>query len=90
MSQSDYVAWVSARVVRTFQYYAQNIDPQDEGFKAFISNYLAKKHVEDARKIPYSEVYKIIRAGIREYLAQKSPKDQSNKRQTNPRGKKIE
>jgi len=82
LCESDYVAWTSARVVNSFQYYAQNIDPQDERFKAFICNYLAERHVEDARKLPYSQLYTVIKAGIREYLAKEPRKDRSGKLQT--------
>jgi len=67
-TQDSYLANVSARIVRTFQRYAQNIDPDDESFLTFISNYLSEKRVEDPKLLPYSQLYKLIRDGIREYL----------------------
>lgn len=63
-----YLAQVSGRIVRMFQRYAQNIDPEDEGFLTFISDHLAQNSVKDPRMIPYSELYKQIKEGIREYL----------------------
>jgi hypothetical protein len=53
-----------------FQRYAGNIDPGNEDFLAFISNYLAERNVTDPRAIPYSELYKYIKQGIRDYLYQ--------------------
>ncbi len=64
----------SARIVRMFERYAQNIDPEDERFHEFISDYLALKEVKDAKAIPYSELYKLIKEGIREYLRQQQPR----------------
>ena len=79
MSESDYVAWVSARIVQMFQHYAQNVDPRDERFLDFISRYLAEKHVEDPKEIPYSELYRIIKEGIRQYIAQQAPKGRTKR-----------
>jgi len=65
---SSYLAQVTERVVKTFQRYAQNIKPDDESFLAFISDYLAERQVRDIKLLPYSELYKLIKDGIREYL----------------------
>jgi len=51
-----------------FQRYAQNIKPDDESFLIFISNYLAEQHVKDPKLLPYSQLYKLIKGGIREYI----------------------
>lgn len=53
-----------------FERYRQNIDPGDERFIAFISRYLLERNVNDPKAVPYSELYRVIKAGIREYLAQ--------------------
>jgi hypothetical protein len=53
-----------------FQRYAQNIDPESEPFLAFITQYLGERNVKDARTIPYSELYRLIKDGIQAYLQQ--------------------
>jgi hypothetical protein len=60
-----------------FERYVQNINPDDERFREFVSNYLEKKNVKDPRVLPYTELYKLIKEGIREYLRQQRPR--SNK-----------
>ncbi len=66
-----YVTQVSKRVVGKFELYAQNIDPEDEDFITFISEYLMRNNVKDPRAIPYLQLYRQIREGIREYLRQR-------------------
>lgn len=51
-----------------FQRYARNIDPESEHFLTYITQYLAERNVKNPRAIPYSELYKHIKNGIREYL----------------------
>lgn len=51
--------------------YVRHIDPGEEAFKRFISNYLAMKGVKNPQTLPYSELYRDIQEGIREYLKQK-------------------
>ena len=68
-SDSD-LAHVSGRVVRVFQRYAQNINPEDKVFLSFIIDYLAQKNIRDPKAIPYSELYGHVKDGIREYLRQ--------------------
>jgi len=51
-----------------FQRYTRNIDPESEPFLKFITRYLAERNVKNPRGIPYSELYKLIRNGVREYL----------------------
>lgn len=70
---------VSARILRTFQRYAQNIKPDDESFLKFISNYLAERQVEDLKLLPYSQLYKLIKDGIHEYLRLQEQGQQSHK-----------
>jgi hypothetical protein len=53
-----------------FQRYASSIDPGNEDFLTFISNYLAERNVTDPRAIPYSQLYNHIKQGIRDYLHQ--------------------
>jgi len=62
---------VSARIVRMFELYSATIDPDDQKFQEFIRNYVASKEPKDPQTIPYSQLYKIIKEGIREYLNQK-------------------
>jgi hypothetical protein len=63
-----YVARVSGRIVRMFQRYARNIDPESGHFLAFITEYLAGRNVKNPEAMPYSELYRHIKNGIREYL----------------------
>ena len=49
-----------------FQRYAQNIDPENEHFLAFISNCLEENGVRNPRAILYSELYKQIKEAIRD------------------------
>jgi len=51
-----------------FQLYLQNIDPESADFQIFIEHYLATKDTRNPEKIPYSELYGIVRDGIKEYL----------------------
>jgi len=50
-----------------FELYKQNIDPSDETFLMFISDYLNRKNL-DSGKAPYHELYFRIREAIKEYL----------------------
>jgi hypothetical protein len=63
-----YLHHAAARIVRTFELYARNIDPDDADFQAFIRHYVSTKETKNPESIPYLELYKIIREGIREYL----------------------
>ena len=45
-----------------------NINPEEQRFQTFISSYIADKGVKDVQALPYSELYKFIKEGIREYL----------------------
>jgi hypothetical protein len=67
-SDSEYVLQISSRIVRMFEMYARNIDPQGEEFRGFISKYIADKGITDIHAVPYVELYRLIRRGIREYL----------------------
>ncbi len=62
-----------------FEMYVRNINPDEERFNIFISNYLAGRGVKDPQTLPYSELYKVIKNGIREYLKQQQPKTRSKK-----------
>jgi hypothetical protein len=67
-TDASYIAQASARIVRMFQRYAWNVDPESEHFLAFITQYLVERNVKNPTAIPYSELYKHIKNGIREYL----------------------
>jgi hypothetical protein len=51
-----------------FELYAHNIDPYNTEFQAFIKRYVSLKEKRNPESIPYPELYKTIRDGIREYL----------------------
>ncbi|MGA2789894.1 MAG: hypothetical protein ABSF00_03890 [Candidatus Bathyarchaeia archaeon] len=76
---SEYLARVSSRIVRMFERYICNIDPEEERFQAFLSNYIAEKGVKDIQALPYSELYKVIKEGIRKYLPKQEPRPRSEK-----------
>ena len=79
LSETDSrVAHVSGRVVRMFQRYAHNIDPGSRDFLAFITQYLAGRNVKNPEAIAYSELYKHIKDGIREYLRRLESGEKAN------------
>jgi hypothetical protein len=57
-----------------FELYAQTVNPDEERFKAFISHYLAEKGVNNPETMRYSELYRLIKDGVREYLKQQQTK----------------
>lgn len=61
---------MTARIVRMFEHYSANINPEDPSFQEFIRKYVAKKEQKDAQTVAYSELYKIVREGIQEYMTQ--------------------
>ena len=67
MSDS-YLFHVTARTVRMFELYTKNIDPDSPEFQTFIKGYVELREKRDPESIPYSDLYRIIRAGIREYI----------------------
>ncbi len=62
-----------------FETYIKNINPDDEHFKAFMASYVTEKGVESPQALPYSELYEVIKDGIREYLKQQQAKARSKK-----------
>jgi hypothetical protein len=72
-TNSAYLARVSERIVRMYERYIQNVNPDDERFKSFMSDYVAQRGVKDPQAVSYSELYRIIKEGIREYLKQGQP-----------------
>jgi len=66
---STYVVNVTRRIVRMFERYAENIDPSDEKFLAFVSNFLAENDVKNAEDIPYAQLYLLIQKAIRNFLS---------------------
>jgi len=69
MSDS-YLNKVSSRIVRMFELYTREINPEDQRFQEFISNYVATKGVKNPETVTYSELYKIVQNGIREFIKQ--------------------
>jgi len=57
-----------------FELYSRNVDPNDEHFQTFMKNYVAAKELKDPQTLAYSELYKILKEGIREYVEQKQGK----------------
>jgi len=72
MSDSTYLSRVSARIVRMFELYLSKIDAEDPQFRQFIADYAANKDVKNPETIPYSQLYKLVRSGIQEYIKQTS------------------
>ena len=66
---STYVVNVTRRIVRMFERYSENIDPSDEKFLAFVSNFLAENGVKNAEDIPYAQLYLLIQKAIRNFLS---------------------
>ncbi len=81
MSKPDpaYHILVSWRIVRMFERYVQTVNPDEERFQAFISKYITEKGVKELESFPYSELYKVIKEGIREYLRQEELGSRSKK-----------
>jgi hypothetical protein len=79
VTDSEYLARVSSRIVRMFERYIRNINPEEERFQGFLSNYIAEKGVKDIQALPYSELYKVIKQGIQEYLRKQEPRPRSEK-----------
>ena len=50
-----------------FQFYEEKINPNDESFIRFVSEYLEKNDV-DVENISYGDLYTHIRKAIRQFL----------------------
>ena len=55
-----------------FQFYKEKINPDDEPFIRFVSEYLEKNSV-DVKNISYGALYTQIRKAIREFLQIQNP-----------------
>jgi len=62
-----------------FERYICNINPEEERFQIFLSNYLAEKGVKNIQVLPYSQLYNVIKEGIQEYLRKEEPRPRSEK-----------
>jgi hypothetical protein len=51
-----------------FELYSNHIDPDNGDFQAFIKNYLSTKDTRQPEHMPYPQLYRNIRDGIREYI----------------------
>jgi hypothetical protein len=78
-SDYEYVFQTSSRIVRMFEMYARNINPEEERFQAFISKYIADKGITNIRAVPYVQLYTLIKEGIREYLRIQEPAARQSK-----------
>ena len=67
MNEPSRVARIARRIVFMFQFYKQNIDPDDEAFLTFVSNYVERKKV-NVETISYYELYSHVKRAIQEYL----------------------
>jgi hypothetical protein len=70
LEDASYVIQTSTRIVRMFECYVERINPESEAFTRFICQYLEEKNMTNPRLSSYSELYKLIKAGIRDYLGQ--------------------
>ena len=66
---------MSTRIVRMFELYSRNISPDDAEFQIYIRRYLAKRDPRNPESIPYSQLYAIIKEGIREYIRKTQRKE---------------
>ena len=64
---STRVTKTARRIVLMFQLYKQNIDPGDDGFLTFVSDYLERKEV-NVEMSSYYDLYIHVRCAIQEYL----------------------
>jgi len=51
-----------------FEFYTRNIDPDDPVFQTYIKQYVSTRDSRSPNSIPYSDLYRMIKEGIREYL----------------------
>jgi hypothetical protein len=51
-----------------FELYHRHIDSDNLDFQTFIENYVLARDARKPEQIPYSELYRIVREAIREYL----------------------
>jgi len=76
VSLSDnYLSHVSTRIIGMFELYSRTINPQDSDFQTYIRGYVSRKDPRNPESIPYSELYGIIKEGIREYIHKTQKKD---------------
>jgi len=75
-----YLRHVSNRIVRMFELYSRKINPDDASFQTYIQQHVSKKDPRKVDSIPYSELYKIIKDGIREYIHQTQTTEQGPKK----------
>lgn len=65
---SPRVANVTKRIVRMFELYSEKIDPEDEEFLHFVSDFVATNGPQNTETLPYSELYLLIQKAIRKFL----------------------
>jgi hypothetical protein len=63
-----------------FELYSSSIDPNDADFQAYLRHYVSTKDQRVPDSIPYSELYKLIREGIREYIHETQGKERRPKK----------
>jgi len=51
-----------------FELYSEKIDPEDEEFLHFVSDFLATNGPQNTETLPYSELYLLIQKAIRKFL----------------------
>ena len=66
---------MSTRIVRMFELYSQDVNPDDPDFQNYISLYVSKKEPRNPESVPYSELYAIIKEGISEYIHEKQRRE---------------
>jgi len=63
-----YIRHVSKRIVRMFEFYSRSVNPDDPKFQTYIKWYISTKDSRSPDSVPYSELYKMVKEGIREYI----------------------
>ncbi len=62
-----------------FERYVQAVNPDEERFQTVISKYLSEKGIRESQALTYSELYKVIKEGIREYIRREESRSGSKK-----------
>ena len=63
-----------------FELYSLSVNPDDPAFRTYLQEYVTKRDPRSPDSIPYSELYAMIKAGIREYIHQKMQAERKTKK----------
>jgi hypothetical protein len=63
-----YLHHIIRRIVGMFELYRSHVDPDNPDLQTFVKRYLSTKDTRETTQMPYSELYRYIREGVREYI----------------------